>query len=189
MRTVGLNVFAFSDLRGVERSASRRARWPGSRQQLEAVVAHEFADILSGSYVTVTVSCLLFLGIYCRWPESLDGRLNASSDTDAASAVVLMIPLRGWLWVMQLASSVVNAAISRQREWQADLAAVRYTRDPAGAGRGPARRQPASGRGRYIPRASPRSASARRQPGRPAVAGDPHPADRGAHTHAARHRR
>jgi Zn-finger nucleic acid-binding protein len=29
-----------------------------------------------------------------------------------------------------LAASVVNAAISRQREWQADLAAARYTRDP-----------------------------------------------------------
>ena len=130
VRTVGLNAFAFSDLRGggvigVTEGALARL----SRQQLEAVVAHEFAHILSGSYVTVTVSCLLF-GIYSSLAESLDGAADASSDTDAASAVVLMIPLRGWLWVMQLASSVVNAAISRQREWQADLAAVRYTRDP-----------------------------------------------------------
>ena len=130
VRTVGLNAFAFSDLRGggvigVTEGALARL----SRQQLEAVVAHEFAHILSGSYVTVTVSCLLF-GIYSSLAESLDGAADASSDTDAASAVVLMVPLRGWLWVMQLASSVVNAAISRQREWQADLAAVRYTRDP-----------------------------------------------------------
>jgi Zn-dependent protease with chaperone function/Zn-finger nucleic acid-binding protein len=130
VRTVGLNAFAFSDLRGggvigVTEGALARL----SRQQLEAVVAHEFAHILSGSYVTVTVSCLLF-GIYSSLSESLDGAAGASSDTDAASAVVLMVPLRGWLWVMQLASSVVNAAISRQREWQADLAAARYTRDP-----------------------------------------------------------
>ncbi len=130
VRTVGLNAFAFSDLRGggvigVTEGALARL----SRQQLEAAVAHEFAHILSGSYVTVTVSCLLF-GIYSSLAESLDGAADASSDTDAVSAVVLMVPLRGWLWVMQLASSVVNAAISRQREWQADLAAVRYTRDP-----------------------------------------------------------
>jgi Zn-dependent protease with chaperone function/Zn-finger nucleic acid-binding protein len=130
VRTVGLNAFAFSDLRGggvvgVTEGALARL----SRQQLEAVVAHEFAHILSGSYVTVTVSCLLF-GIYSSLAESLDGAADASSDTDTASAVVLILPLRGWLWLMQLASSVVNAAISRQREWQADLAAVRYTRDP-----------------------------------------------------------
>jgi Zn-dependent protease with chaperone function/Zn-finger nucleic acid-binding protein len=130
VRTVGLNAFAFSDLRGggvigVTEGALARL----SRQQLEAVVAHEFAHILSGSYVTVTVSCLLF-GIYSSLAESLDGVADASSDTKAASAVVLMVPLRGWLWVMQLAASVVNAAISRQREWQADLAAARYTRDP-----------------------------------------------------------
>ena len=41
-----------------------------------------------------------------------------------------MVPLRTWLWVMQLASSVVSSALSRERERQADLAAVRYTRDP-----------------------------------------------------------
>jgi Zn-dependent protease with chaperone function/Zn-finger nucleic acid-binding protein len=130
VRTVGLNAFAFSDLRGggvigVTEGALARL----SRQQLEAVVAHEFAHVLSGSYVTVTVSCLLF-GIYSSLAEGMDSAADASSDRDTASAVVLVLPLRGWLWVMQLASSVVNAAISRQREWQADLAAVRYTRDP-----------------------------------------------------------
>jgi len=131
VRTVGLNAFAFSDLHGagvigVTEGALARL----SRQQLQAVVAHEFAHVLSGSYVTVTVSCLLF-GIYSALVEHIDATADATSDTDAAgSALVAMLPLRGWLWVMQLAASVVNAAISRQREWQADLAAARYTRDP-----------------------------------------------------------
>ena len=93
------------------------------------MVAHEFAHILSGSYVTVTVSCLLF-GIYSALVEQLDEAADASADTDAASAAIAMVPLRGWLWAMQVASSVVSAAISRERERQADLAAVRYTRDP-----------------------------------------------------------
>ena len=131
VRTVGLNAFAFSDLHGggvigVTEGALARL----SRQQLQAVVAHEFAHILSGSYVTVTVSCLLF-GIYSSLVERIDDAADATSDTDAAgTALVAMVPLRGWLWLMQLAASVVNAAISRQREWQADLAAARYTRDP-----------------------------------------------------------
>jgi Zn-finger nucleic acid-binding protein len=41
-----------------------------------------------------------------------------------------MVPLRSWLWLMQLASSVVSSALSRERERRADVAAVRYTRDP-----------------------------------------------------------
>jgi Zn-dependent protease with chaperone function/Zn-finger nucleic acid-binding protein len=130
VRTVGFNAFAFSDLHGggvigVTEGALARL----SRPQLQAVVAHEFAHILSGSHVTVTVSCLLF-GIYSALVEQLDEAADAGADTDAASAAVAMVPLRGWLWAMQLASSVVSAAISRERERQADLAAVRYTRDP-----------------------------------------------------------
>lgn len=131
VRTVGLNAFAFSDLHGggvigVTEGALARL----SRPQLQAVVAHEFAHVLSGSYVTVTVSCLLF-GIYSSLMESIDDATDAAAETrGSASALVAVVPLRGWLWLMQLAASVVNAAISRQREWQADLAAARYTRDP-----------------------------------------------------------
>ncbi len=130
VRTVGFNAFAFSDLHGggvigVTEGALARL----SRQQLQAVVAHEFAHILSGGYVTVTVSCLLF-GIYSSLVEKLDDVADAGADTDAASATLGMVPLRSWLWLMQLASSVVSSALSRERERQADLAAVRYTRDP-----------------------------------------------------------
>ena len=130
VRTVGFNAFAFSDLHGggvigVTEGALARL----SRQELQAVVAHEFAHILSGSYVTVTVSCLLF-GIYSSLVDDIDEAADAGADTRAASAVLVMVPLRTWLWLMQLASSVVSSAISRERERQADLAAVRYTRDP-----------------------------------------------------------
>ena len=82
-----------------------------------------------GSYVTVTVSCLLF-GIYSSLGEELEEADGAGIDADAAPAALARCSLRGWLWVMQLASSVVSAALSRERERQADLAAVRYTRDP-----------------------------------------------------------
>ena len=130
VRTLGLNAFAFSDLHGhgvigVTEGALARL----SRQQLQAVVAHEFAQILSGTYVTVTVSCLLF-GIYSELGDRLEDAALATGSTRAAPFALVAIALRGWLWVLQLASSVTNSALSRERERQADMAAARYTRDP-----------------------------------------------------------
>ncbi len=135
--TVGMNAFAFSNLKGeccigvTEGTLSRL-----SRPQLEGVVAHEVAHILSGSYVTVTVACLLF-GIYSSWGDSLDEILGSEpevgSQGEAAAAGgvgAAALLIRGTLAVLQLASTVVDAAISRTREQEADLAAARYTRDP-----------------------------------------------------------
>jgi len=130
VETVGLNAFAFSDLHGggvigVTEGALARL----SRQQLQGVVAHEFAHILSGSYVTVTVSCLLF-GVYTALGENLEAAAIATGSTRAAPFALVVVALRAWVWVLQLASSVTNAALSRERERQADLAAARFTRDP-----------------------------------------------------------
>jgi Zn-dependent protease with chaperone function/Zn-finger nucleic acid-binding protein len=128
--TLGLNAFAFSDLRGagvigVTEGALARL----SRQQLQGVVAHEFAHILSGTYITVTVSCLLF-GIYSELGDKLEDAALAGGGSRAAPLVLAAVALRGWLWLLQVASSITNAALSRERELQADLAAARYTRDP-----------------------------------------------------------
>ncbi len=128
--TLGFNAFSFSDLRGggvigVTEGALARL----SRQQLEGVVAHEFGHILSGSYVTATVSCLLF-GIYSSLGDQMEDAAFASAGANAAPVGVLAVLLRGWLWILQAASSVTDAALSRERERQADLAAARYTRDP-----------------------------------------------------------
>lgn len=129
--TLGLNAFSFSDLKGggvigVTEGALARL----SRQQLQAVVAHEFGHILSGSYVTVTVSCLLF-GVYTSLGEQMESATDGAAESgSAASLGVVALLLRGWLWVVQLASSLTDAALSRDRERQADLAAARFTRDP-----------------------------------------------------------
>ena len=130
VKTLGLNAFAFSDRKGggvigVTEGALARL----SRQQLEAVVAHEFGHVLSGSYVTATVSCLLF-GIYSELGDRLEDAALATGGTRAAPLALVAVLLRGWLWVLQLASSVAGSALSRERERQADLAAARYTRDP-----------------------------------------------------------
>ena len=91
VRTLGLNAFAFSDLHGegvigVTEGALARL----SRQQLQGVVAHEFGHILSGSYVTVTVSCLLF-GIYSELGDRLEDAALATGGTRAAPFALVAI--------------------------------------------------------------------------------------------------
>ena len=128
--TLGLNAFSFSDLKGggvvgVTEGALARL----SRQQLQAVVAHEFGHILSGSYVTVTVSCLLF-GIYTSIDEQMEDATAVGVGSGSASLGIAALVLRGWVRILSTASSLCDAALSRDRERQADLAAARFTRDP-----------------------------------------------------------
>src|SRR5664280_2636843 len=79
--------------------------------------------------VTVTVSCLLF-GIYSSLGDKLEAAALAGGGSRAIPVALAAVALRGWLWALQVASSVTNAALSRERELQADFAAARYTRDP-----------------------------------------------------------
>lgn len=130
VRTLGLNAFAFSDLHGggvigVTEGALARL----SRQQLQGVVAHEFAHVLSGTYVTVTVSCLLF-GIYSALGDTLEDTAMGAAGSRAAPVAAGAVGARAWLWVVQRASAVLSASLSRARERQADVAAALYTRDP-----------------------------------------------------------
>ncbi|MGZ4199221.1 MAG: M48 family metalloprotease, partial [Thermoleophilia bacterium] len=122
--TVGMNAFTFSDLHGgacigVTEGALSRL----SREQLQGVVAQEFGHVLSGDYETATTACLLF-GIYGDLADSLDDGL---STRDGRAGISL---ISGVLRLLQAASAVTNAALSRQREWVADAAAAHFTRDP-----------------------------------------------------------
>ena len=134
---LGMNAFAFSDLRGgsvvgvTEGAVSRL-----SRSQLEGVVAHEFAHVASGSHVTTTVACLLF-GIYASMDERVDrsgASLTAADVPTVRGGAALVIGgallAHGVLTLLGVAAAAVNGALSRQREFAADLAAARYTRDP-----------------------------------------------------------
>jgi len=128
--SLGMNAFAFSDLRGGSVVGVSEGAVSGlSRQQLQGVMAHEFAHILSGSHVTVTTSCLLF----GTW-ESIGNKLDAFGDG-------LRDADRPWgdhgggagsllSWFAEVAGGIVNGALSRQREFEADVAAAHYTRDP-----------------------------------------------------------
>lgn len=119
--SLSLNAIAAADLRGeaviaiTEGLLSRL-----SRSQVEAVVCHEAHHILSGDCLETTVAASLF-GTYSAIIEKLGrtprGRISGSP------AVV-------FAWLLLKVSHILNLFISREREYRADAASVRMTRNP-----------------------------------------------------------
>jgi heat shock protein HtpX len=116
-----LNALAVSDLKGeaaigiTEGLLSRL-----TRPQLEAVIAHEAHHILAGDCLETTVAASLF-GTYSSAMEKLS---DASGGRSFTSPAFLMT------WILLQLSFLLNMFISREREYRADAASVRMTRNP-----------------------------------------------------------
>ncbi len=116
-----LNALAVADLRGeaaigiTEGLLSRL-----TRPQLEAVIAHEAHHILSGDCLEATVAASLF-GTYVSAIE----KMSATSQGRAFASPTLLLA-----WLLMKLSQLLNMFISREREYRADAAAVRMTRNP-----------------------------------------------------------
>ncbi|MBI5073952.1 MAG: M48 family metalloprotease [Nitrospirae bacterium] len=119
--TLSMNALAVTDLKGeaviaiTEGLLSRL-----SRDQLEAVVAHEAYHILSGDCLETSLAASLF-GIYA---SAVDGLKGASTEDVRAVPFLLLF------WMLSTLASMVNMFISREREYRADAGAVRMTRNP-----------------------------------------------------------
>ncbi|MCC5829941.1 MAG: M48 family metallopeptidase [Phycisphaeraceae bacterium] len=121
-----------------------------NRDELQGVVAHEFAHILNGDmrlnirlmgviYGIVMLSSIgltLFRTALIMGP-SRPVRSSGRGDRGGDPRAVLFI-IAGILivvgWIGYLISSILKSAISRQREYLADAAAVQFTRNPSGIG-------------------------------------------------------
>jgi Zn-dependent protease with chaperone function len=102
-----------------------------NRDQLQAVVAHEFSHILNGDMATNLrmASCLYGLTAIAELGRYLLGR----RDEDGNRMAILVIPglvalLLGG--VGALACRILQSGVSRQRERLADASAVQFTRNP-----------------------------------------------------------
>jgi heat shock protein HtpX len=119
--SLSLNALAAADLRGnavvaiTEGLLSRL-----TRPQLEAVVAHEAHHVLSGDCLEATVAAGLF-GTYSSIIEKLT---RAGRGRALSSPAVLLA------WLLLQVSHLLNLFISREREYRADAASVRMTRNP-----------------------------------------------------------
>ena len=91
-----------------------------SRDQIEAVMAHEALHILSGDCLESTVASSLF-GV----PASVIEKVQTFSEGRAYFSPAFVITI-----VLLKLSQFLNMFISREREYRADAGAVRMTRNP-----------------------------------------------------------
>lgn len=119
--SLSMNALAAADLKGdavigiTEGLLSRI-----SRPQLEAVVAHEAHHVLSGDCLETTIAASIF-GIMNTALERLHG--FSRGRTFFSPALLAS-------WLLLKLSYLLNLFISREREYRADAASVRMTRNP-----------------------------------------------------------
>lgn len=133
--THAMNAFAVMDFEGravIGVTEGLLARLP--RHQLEAVIGHEAAHIVSGDCLETTVISSLF-GIYDSILNGIESSLNRNDDSDYGWYPRMRLPgviyaVYGLLVITRFMSALMRMFISRQREFRADAVAVRLTRDP-----------------------------------------------------------
>jgi len=119
--SLSMNALAAADLKGeavigiTEGLLSRL-----TRPQLEAVIAHEAHHILSGDCIETTVAASLF-GTFTSAVEKLGQTTRGRAFSSPAFCLAWLLLKLGYL---------LNMFISREREYRADAASVRMTRNP-----------------------------------------------------------
>jgi hypothetical protein len=113
-----------------------------SRDELQGVVAHEFSHILNGDMrMNVRVSAIIFgilvIGLAGRatlWGMRY-GRIGSSRGKGGGGVLVVLgigVALLVVGYVGYFFGRLIQASVSRQREFLADASAVQFTRNPAG---------------------------------------------------------
>jgi heat shock protein HtpX len=119
--SLSLNALAVTDLKGEAAVAITEGLLSRlTRPQLETVLAHEAHHVLSGDCLETTVAASLF-GTYASILE----KLNTSSRGRSSLSPIFFLA-----WGMLQLSYLLNMFISREREYRADAASVRMTRNP-----------------------------------------------------------
>jgi Zn-dependent protease with chaperone function/uncharacterized tellurite resistance protein B-like protein len=121
------------------------------RDELQGIVAHEFSHIFNGDMrlnlrLVAVINGVMVLGIVglllirvVGYSILFGGGRRSSNDKGGGMAIALGIIVFGALvaaigFLGTLMARVIQAAISRQREFLADASAVQYTRNPDGIG-------------------------------------------------------
>jgi Zn-dependent protease with chaperone function len=113
-----------------------------SRDELQGVVAHEFSHILNGDMrMNVRISAIIFgilvIGLAGRatlWGMRY-GRFGSSRGKGGGGVIVILAAGLALLvvgYVGYFFGRLIQASLSRQREFLADASAVQFTRNPGG---------------------------------------------------------
>lgn len=111
-----------------------------NREELEAVMGHEVSHIrnydirISTIAVALSSAITLLASIASRMMWFGGGRSSRSNGRDSGGPVQLLILIMSLLAILlaPLAATLVQLAISRQREFLADASSVELTRNPQG---------------------------------------------------------
>ncbi len=139
--TGAMNAFALADFHGrqvigiTEGLLSRL-----TRDELQSVVAHEMAHIVSSDCLQTTAVCSLF-GLFsaalaqCNRMLSTSeglprGVMTQATQQNAAALGILSLPVLFVLFITDILAHILNMFISREREYRADASAVKFTRNP-----------------------------------------------------------
>ena len=146
---LGINAFAAG--RNPEAAAvavTRGALDTLSRDELQGVIAHEFSHILNGDMrlntrligllngilvihlIGMIMLRSLFYTSHSTRRATSSGRGRGNGGILAVAAIALALTVIGYLGV--IFARLIQSAVSRQREYLADAAAVQYTRNPEG---------------------------------------------------------
>ncbi|HSI10077.1 MAG TPA: M48 family metallopeptidase [Rariglobus sp.] len=115
-----------------------------NRDELQGVIAHEFSHILNGDMrLNVRLAAIVFgilvIGLIGRGILSGLGRGRVTSsrgDKNSGGGILVLIAVGVVLMVLGYVGyffgRLIQAAVSRQREFLADASAVQFTRNPGG---------------------------------------------------------
>jgi Zn-dependent protease with chaperone function len=104
-----------------------------SRDQLQGVIGHEFSHILNGDMRLNLRLISIIFGLLCIATIGrvlLSARSRSSRDNNALPLIGLALVLLGAIGVFF--GRLIQAAVSRQREFLADASSVQFTRNPGG---------------------------------------------------------
>lgn len=130
----GINAFAAGfDMNNAVIAVTQGALDQLNRQELQAVVAHEFSHILNGDMrlnikLIGVVHGLLVIALGGRFLATHTG--GRSREAGAIAAIGILIMALGWIGVW--CGKIIKASISRQREFLADASAIQFTRQNEG---------------------------------------------------------
>jgi Zn-dependent protease with chaperone function len=126
----GINAFAAGHTASdAAISVTRGAMTTLTRDELQGVIAHEFSHLLNGDMKLNLRLMGLIFGILCL---TVIGRvlIRTRGRKNPLPLLGLALIIIGWVGV--LFGRLVQAAVSREREFLADASAVQFTRNPSG---------------------------------------------------------
>ncbi len=102
-----------------------------SEEELKGVIAHEIAhvrnmDILIGSIAATIAGAIFFLASMARWAAIFGGYGGRDRDSGNAFALLFMAI------IAPIAALLIQMAISRSREYQADASGSKFAGNPYG---------------------------------------------------------